>query len=313
MRIFPIIPIWLMILISFILVIIFGLKQQKKSLMLKQIIIIILLFIINLRIMIPNNNATTLSNNLDVLFVVDNTLSMTALDYKNNQPRLNGVKEDCKKIIDELSGARFSIITFNNISSISIPFTNDINITKEAIDVITPLDELYARGTNLDIPLEDMISSLKAAKEKHDNIRIVFYISDGEITDNQSIKSFKGLKKYIDNGAVLGYGSKNGGYMKVKDRFTGEESYVIDRSNYNYDKAISKINEDNLKKIATDMGINYIYMNEHNSLDNKLNDIKKIAKTSIDKNRLNSYTDIYYIFVIPLLIILVLTYREYEK
>ena len=313
MRIFPIIPIWLMILISFILVIIFGLKQQKKSLMLKQIIIIILLFIINLRIMIPNNNATTLSNNLDVLFVVDNTLSMTALDYKNNQPRLNGVKEDCKKIIDELSGARFSIITFNNISSISIPFTNDINITKEAIDVITPLDELYARGTNLDIPLEDMISSLKAAKEKHDNIRIVFYISDGEITDNQSIKSFKGLKKYIYNGAVLGYGSKNGGYMKVKDRFTEEESYVIDRSNYNYDKAISKINEDNLKKIAGDMGINYIYMNEHNSLDNKLNDIKKIAKTSIDKNRLNSYTDIYYIFVIPLLIILVLTYREYEK
>ena len=45
------------------------------------------MFIINLRIMVPTNQSDSLINNLDILFVIDNTISMNAEDYENNNTR----------------------------------------------------------------------------------------------------------------------------------------------------------------------------------------------------------------------------------
>ena len=111
MKCFPIIPIWIMIIICIFLIIVI-LKTNKKDII--KILIIILLFLINLRIMIPSKNSQTLSNNLDVLFVIDNTLSMNTEDYDGNKTRMYALKKDCKYIMKRLNGAKFSIITFNN-------------------------------------------------------------------------------------------------------------------------------------------------------------------------------------------------------
>ena len=68
-------------------------------------------------------------------------------------------------------------------------------------------EELYATGSTPNIVLDDMLKVLKASKEKENRKRIVFFISDGEITNNENLKSFAELKKYVDGGAVLGYGT----------------------------------------------------------------------------------------------------------
>ena len=314
MKIFPIIPIWLMILICLGLFILSCWKEKRKKFLIKQVFIIGLLFLINLRIMIPAKEAMAMSNNLDVLFVVDNTLSMIAEDYQGTNPRMEGVKKDCEFIIDELSGARFSVIVFNNSSQILTPYTKDINITKESIEIIHPPEELYAKGSRLDISLEDMEMSLKKSKDGNDNIRIVFYISDGEINSKNEMSSFKSLKKYIDNGSVLGYGTTSGGYMKVIDYYTEQEEYLEDTSDYPYKKAVSKINETTLKKIAKELGIDYINMNNgQNSLKTKLNEIKKMEKNTYKKYDLINYQYFYYLFLIPLLSLLVLKYRELQN
>lgn len=311
MRIFPIIPLWLMIIIGVLLLIVCWWKVKQKKIFLQSLLIIILLFLTNLRIMIPSKGAVTVTNNLDVLFVIDNTISMLAEDYQSNKPRLEGVKKDCEYIIEELAGARFSVITFSNNSNIMIPYTKDVNMVKEAIDIIRPVDELFAKGTNLDIPIQDIEKSLKSSKEKKNNIRIVFYISDGEINSNEERKSFQSLKSQIDNGAILGYGTTTGGYMKVFDKYTEQEKYLEDRSDYPYQKAISKIDEKNLKEIASELGIQYFNMSSNqNNLKDKLNEIKKMSKDTFDKNDLSSYNDIYYLFVIPLLVIFVIIYRD---
>lgn len=314
MRLFPIIPLWLMLIICLLLIVFLFWKEKEIKKKKKQVLIIILLFIINMRIMFPSKGAINLTNNLDVLFVIDNTLSMVADDYQHNKTRMDGVKEDCKYIIDELAGARFSVIVFNNSSQIMIPYTKDANIVQESIDIIHPLDELYARGTSLDVPLEDMQRVLQSSKEKDDAIRIVFYISDGEINSDDTMQSFNSLKKLIDNGAVLGYGTSKGGYMKVYDYFTEKEEYLEDKTNYPYEKAVSKIDENTLNKIAKELGVDYINDNgSKEKLKNKISAIKKMAKNTYRKNDLSSYTDTYYWFVIPLLILFVLNYRDYRK
>ncbi len=312
MRLFPIIPIWLMLPISIFLIII-VLITKKSRVTIYEIFIIILLFIINLRPMFSSGNSNIIVNDLDVLFVVDNTISMYAEDYSsNNSERINAVKEDCSYIIRELSGARFALITFNNSSKIDIPFTFDNNIVNESIDILQPMVSYYAKGSSLNTPHNDMESILK---NNQDNKRkkIVFFISDGEITDDSRLKSFSDLKEYIDDGAVLGYGTTDGGYMKQNDGYSNEIKYVEDTSTWPYKKAISKLDEDNLEDIAKDLGVDYVYMNKQSNIDKTLKKVKKSINTTGTESDISSYTDIYYIFTIPLLILLFLLYNEYKR
>ncbi len=306
MRLFPIIPIWIMLVICIIMILII-LKNNKKNF--GQIAIVILLFLINIRIMIPSNKSLSLTNNLDVLFVIDNTISMNALDYNGSDKRLMAVKEDCKFIINKLNGARFSIITFNNTAKVIIPYTKDINLTIESVDIIEPISELFAKGSSLNMPIETIMSSLKSSLDKEDRISLIFFISDGEITDNSSLESYKDISKYIKNGAVLGYGTNKGGYMIAKDRFTDNEEYIMDYDN-SFEKAISKIDENNLKKIANDMNVEYIHMEKQNNINKKLEEIKKMINNNLESNDKSSYEDTYYFLVWPLLILIIIEFNK---
>lgn len=310
MKIFPIIPIWLMSFLC-IITLILNLKRWKQNIL--KILIIILLFITNLRIMIPSNKLETYNNNLEVLFVIDSTISMNALDYDDNITRLEAVKKDCNYIIEELNGASFSLITFNNSSRIITPFTIDSNITKEAIDIIEPVDELYAKGSSLNTPLETIISYLEQQKEDKEKVRIIFFISDGEITDESNLKSYKEVSKYITNGAVLGYGTKDGGYMQINDKTSGDKKYIEYYNNFKKEKAVSKIDESNLKKIANDIDVDYINMNKQSNIKNKIKEIKKLIVSNKQNSSKANYDDIYYIFLIPLLLLLLIEFGKYRR
>lgn len=307
----PIIPIWL---ISIICIGLFFLRSKNKHKQIRQIIIIILIFIINLRIMIPSSKTQIVSNNLDVLFVIDSTISMNALDYTGGISRLEAVKNDCSYIISKLSGARFSVLTFSNTSQIITPYTRDSSITQEAIDTLSVIKEYYATGSSLAISKEDIQYLLELSIKKKDRIRVVFFISDGETTEKNNFKSFSNLKKYIDNGAVLGYGTKEGGYMKIKDTYTQEEKYIEDTTQeYPWPKAKSKIDETNLKKISQNLGIDYINMSNKSKIDYKLKQIEQVLDKNINEEEKANYTDIYYLFVLPLVIILGYEFINYKR
>ena len=144
----PIIPIWLMTIICTLLVILLIYDRQKKIKRLKEnsnkksnikkynintiieLVIISLLFIINLRIMIPNGETKIIESNLDIMFVIDTSVSMRALDYDGEKERFEGVINDCCYIVDELSGSKFSIMTFGDTVQRLIPFTTDCDMVQ---------------------------------------------------------------------------------------------------------------------------------------------------------------------------------------
>lgn len=309
----PIIPIILMVIICGILI--FLARTKDKYSYIRRIIIIILLFIVNLRIMIVSSEVKVINNNLDVLFVIDKTISMVAEDYNGNTTRLEAVKEDCKNIIEELGGAKFALITFSNDSQIVMPFTTDTNSISQYLDIIQVEDEFYAKGSSLNTPMEDMETLLKSSSEKEGRSRIIFFISDGEITNDEKLKSYSDLKKYINNGAVMGYGTTDGGKMKVFDEYYNTEVYVEDKTSddYPYEDAVSKIDEDNLKEIAKDLGIDYVKMDKKTSLDKKIEQIQDNDLKNDHESLEESYIDIYYIFVIPMLILLTYELFSYKR
>ncbi len=308
----PIIPIWLMAIICIALAIC---KRKGKFAYIRQIIMIILLFMINLRMMIPTDvEVSTKRIDANVFFVIDNTISMTANDCADGTTRMDALKADCNNITGSLSGARFSLITFANISKLVFPLTESTSFVNSCIKGIGVTDELYAKGSSMNICKDMVVELVKAAHEKNTGKVIVFFISDGEITNGDNLDSFKEAAKYIDGGAVLGYGTSKGGNMYIKDYFSDDLVVIEDKSEYPYKKAVSKIDEENLKAIAKDMGIEYINMTTENKLDTVIDNIKKdTASLGDEDSRLDGYKDIYFIFIIPLLGMLVYEFINWKR
>lgn len=331
----PILPIWLMSIICIILIvlIIFNKplknkilnKNEEKTLRQKQLIkkyfincfikiaIVILLFIINLRFMLPNGETTALNSDMSVLFVIDKSVSMRALDYNDNKERFEGVVNDCCYIVDELSNCKFSIITFGDTAQRVIPFTTDTNMVQAELKSIKIEDDFYAKGSSMNLVKDIFEKTLKEEKQRKnkDSKFVVFFVSDGEITkEGEKLDTFSNIAQYVSNGAVMGYGTDEGGKMvnSTYEENPNSDFYYIYYNDDNYKQvtAISKIDEKNLNQIAQDLGIDYIQMNKQNNINSKLNDIKKeISDSQPQEEKINSYKDIYYYFAIPLVILLI--------
>ncbi len=312
MKIDPIIPIWLM---SILCVGMICLKKRSKIAYIRQIIAIVLVFLINLRIMVPSNNVSSSSQTLDtyVLFVVDDTISMLARDYDGDTERLTAVKKDCSDIIDELDGAKFAVISFNNNANLVSPFTNNSQYAKDVIGSLYPIEEMYAEGTSMNVSIDMMTDTLKRAREKADGNVVVFFISDGEITNEEKLKSFKSAAKYVDGGAVLGYGTSEGGNMYVKSYYTDREELLEDTSSYPRKPAVSVIDEKNLKSIASDIGVKYINMNDSTNIDSTISKIKKESVSESKDGKVTGYVDIYYIFAAMLVVVMMWEFVDIRR
>lgn len=309
----PIIPVWLM---GIICVFFLFLKRKGTANYIRQVIIVILLFVINLRIMVGNSNTETVTVGVDVLFVVDNTISMFAEDYDGDGRRMDAVRADCDYIMEQFPGASYSVVSFGNVVQTMLPYTIDTNNVTQALGSLNGQASYYAVGTSLNDVMGELGKILDNSRE---NEQIVFFISDGEITNEEKLKSFADIKKFIDGGAVLGYGTTKGGPMKAAS-FSGSDEDLEYLTYYddNFDKqtAISVIDEKNLKAIASDMGIGYIHMTKQSEIDDELTKIKEnIDYTSMKKevSSTDGYADIYYYFMIPLLGILIFDFIYYRR
>lgn len=289
-------------------VIMLVLKRKGVFPYLRQVFIVLLVFVINLRIMIPSDHidSSTSKMELSVLFVVDNTISMIAKDYNGSTERLTAAKEDCSYIIQELYGADFSVITFDNKAKRLSPFTSDTEFAKNSISSILPIDEFYARGSSMNTCKELLVETLKYTKKEAGTPVAVFFISDGEITNEDTLESFVQAAPYIDYGAVLGYGTQQGGKMYPISYDGENEAPLQDESDYPYKDAISKIDENNLQQLADDMGVRYVHMTAQENIEDTLKEIRQAVDISTEGGgETSGYQDIYYWFVLPLLLLLI--------
>ena len=206
---------------------------------------------VGIRPMYLSPDAEIKTNNLDVAFVVDTTISMWAEDHKGGK-RMDGVRRDIQTIMDSLPGSNFSLIRFDNGAQIMTPYTQDITSISDIVKHLDMPSYATSQGSSLNTAygaLQMMVQS--AANKKGNRKTIVFLFSDGETTDGSSLISFRDLHSLVAGGAVLGYGTANGGAMfypgrgYVKNVSTGE-------------RALSHIDEANLKQISNDLGVAYI-------------------------------------------------------
>jgi len=310
----PIIPIWLMIIICIVFLIF---KRKGTFHFIRQILIVVLLFLINLRIMVPDPDAETVQKKVDVLFVVDNTISMQAQDYGTDySTRMSAVRTDCAYIMEKLPGAQFSVVSFaNDTENLLLPYTIDTTNVSQALNSLKGQATLYATGTGFEGILTYMEELLD---RENDHLQIVFFISDGELTQTDKLKSNPALKDYIDCGAVLGYGTEKGGKMYAP-AFSGdeewEELYYYDE-NYDRQPALSCIDEENLQTIASDMGVDYVHMTKTSQIDATINKVLKEIETagdSMEEDTIAGYSDTFFYLLIPFLPLLIIDFIYYSR
>ncbi len=221
--------------------------------------VVVLLGVAAMRPGVPGDEAEATAANLNVYFVVDTTSSIIAEDWGGEAPRLVGVRGDIADLALALSGARFSILTFDQEARVRLPLTTDTTALDAAVATLLPEASEYSQGSSVTEANERLTRLLEQSSERHpERGRIVFYLGDGEQTAAGEPPPFTIPAGLIQGGAVLGYGTSDGGRMKsTRARYDVSPSYIQDPTTGQ--DAVSVIDEDRLEQLSQQLGLPYLH------------------------------------------------------
>ncbi|MFV0254048.1 MAG: vWA domain-containing protein [Beutenbergiaceae bacterium] len=258
---------------------------------------------------IPTTDAEGLVSNAELYFVVDRTGSMAAEDYNGGNTRLSGVATDMAALTTELAGSRYAIVAFDSQATRQLPLTTDSRAVQSWADTLRQEVTAYSAGSSVDRPLDTLRDTLESAAERNpSNIRLLYFFSDGENTDgsdsdtSDGFESFADLAPLIDGGAVLGYGTTEGGPMRSYDGtsntgFGTDAPYITDQ---NGSDAISRIDETTLRTIADQLGIDYSHQITPGDVQALTAGIDLAAIAEDGRRDLTTFTDVYWPIVVIL-------------
>ncbi|GAA3280429.1 VWA domain-containing protein [Paenarthrobacter aurescens] len=217
---------------------------------------VVLLLLAALRPGWSGGQAQTGTADLDVFFVVDTSTSMAAEDYSGTNTRLSGVQEDVMTLAKELAGAKFSLITFDSKATVRMPLTQDATALRTAMATLQPQNSRYAKGSSVTGAAQLLKERLQAAQQQHPGRpALVFYAGDGENTSTEAPAPMDAGN--VAGGAVLGYGTGQGGRMK--ESTTADAGYVRDKTTGTPQDAVSRIDEGQLRSIADQLHVPYAH------------------------------------------------------
>lgn len=287
-------------------------RPRQRGAWARRTLMVLLLLVVALRPVTPIEGEQTQRMNANVFFVVDRTGSMNAEDYAGEQPRLEGVKQDMQQVMSMTEGARYSIIAFDSTATEQLPLTTDAGAAKAWVDTLTTEPTAYSTGSNVDRPLPSLLREISDAKrEDPDSSVLVYFLSDGENTDGQESESFSQAAGFVDGGGVLGYGTAEGGPMKIQ----GGEDHGEYITGPDGQPGISTIDEQQLQTIAGELGVPYLHRTDPEApIEGTMEGITLRPVPTESTRGVASFDDWYWLASIPLTALLIwelgeMTYR----
>jgi len=324
MKLQPLISLWILVPYTLAALVAIGwqmwrMRRQKRAILLlwsRRAALLLLPAIVAFGPSIAGGTSSPGVSNLDVIFMVDNTPSMGALDYDGTQQRIAGIQKDLLALGNKFQGARLEVITFDSNANIILPFTTDLSAFSSAVQGMTPEPSTYSQGTDISIPISLAVQQLQASKaaySEHD--RLVFYLSDGEQTAGTAVQSFAPLSSYISGGAVLGYGTTTGAQMVDYNALPAASgtvpSYIqtVNLSTGKLGPAISKMDPSNLQAIASQMKIKFLDRDRGGSINSVYAASK--AQLNIDNSQhIVRYLNLYWLLTIPFAVLIFLEWQN---
>jgi len=228
-------------------------------------LMVLLLAGIALRPGLGSEPLPTSAAQLEVVVVVDRTTSMSALDWDGRQARLAGVRRDLADLVEALPTGRFTVLSFGRRVVTELPSTQDDALIADTVALINREEPFAGSGSRLDRPLETLTEQLAQFQRRvPDRPRLLVILGDGENTNQEDQASYAALAADVDAGLVLGYGTASGGRMPA-DEDRREAGWIQDvRTGRD---ARSRLDEDNLREVADELGVPYLHRTAPGGLD----------------------------------------------
>lgn len=237
-------------------------------------VLLVLVGVVAARPSVPGGTAAVQSRDVDVWFVVDGTLSMVAEDYGAGSPRLDGVRADVAALTERFAGARFATIVSGSSAVQTMPLTTDTAAARTSVDAMTPSSLDSGAGSdprNVAAVLQRALGD--GAVAAPGRAQLVFYFGDGEVTSGSPSSPLRA--DGLSGGAVLGYGTTQGGRMQAPGVFAGEaEGYVQDVRPGLEGDAVSHADPATLQAMADELGVPYVARSAGDPIDAALVDAR---------------------------------------
>jgi len=243
----------------------------------------------------PQYKNTTVERNaegIDIVLDIDISTSMKAEDLKPN--RLEAAKNVAKDFINKRVSDRIGLVLFARKSFTLVPPTLDYDLVKRLLgDVEMGVVE---DGTAIGMGIATAVNRLKKSQAKS---KVIILLTDGQnnsgeidpVTAADLAKTY-GIKIY-----TIGAGTRGTAPYPVKDPIFGNR----------YQNVKVNIDEKMLTKIANMTGGEYFRATDTKKLKNIYDQIDKLEKTKIDEVIYTDYKDLYARFLLPGILLLVLS------
>jgi Ca-activated chloride channel family protein len=195
----------------------------------------------------PGGTDKTQRKGIDIAIALDVSKSMLATDLAPN--RLERAKQFINKLMNEMPDDRVALILFAGKAYMQMPLTVDHGAAQLFVSSASP-DAVPQQGTVISEAL-DMSSRVFNPQEKR--FKAVVLISDGEDHDPSALKMASDLAEQGVMINTVGIGSAEG--STIPDPVTGET-----KKDESGNTVISKLNEDELKNIASKTNGIYIHL-----------------------------------------------------
>ena len=206
---------------------------------------------------------------VDIVFCVDVSLSMDSEDIKPS--RIDKVKFELSKIIDNLEGDRIGVVVFSGSNFLYLPLTMDYDASKLFIKSIDT-SMISSRGT--DIP-NAIKTSVEAFDDEDDQQKMIFLFTDGEDHSDILIDDISYLINEKIDLHVIGVGSSKGSLIPIKDK---QNSFLKNESG---ELVLSKLNLNFLRKISTFSNGKLLRISKSEPISNNIVDIIKKGEDSL--------------------------------
>lgn len=236
----------------------------------------------------------------DIMILVDLSESMNADDIKPT--RLEKVKFEMKKIIDNFSSDRIGIIMFSGEAFMQCPMTYD----KNALNLFTETlnTGLVPRtGTDFGPALELSLSKLndENSQSLETNSKVIILISDGEDFGDNTNESLDNIIESNIKLFTVGVGSEKGSKILL-----GNGKYKKDKDG---GVVITKLNPTSLKETARDTGGKYFEIsNINNEADELISEINSIKGDVIESKTIDVTVNKYFYFLFTALLLMIIDF-----
>jgi Ca-activated chloride channel family protein len=227
----------------------------------------------------PGSADSVSRKGIDVMVALDVSRSMLATDLSPN--RLEKAKQMIYRLMDQMPNDRIGLVLFAGKAYLQMPLTTDHNAAAIFVSSAGP-DAVPTQGTVISEALQ-LSSHMFNPKEQR--FKTIVLISDGEDHDMDAMETAKDLSQQGIMICTIGVGSAEG--AQIYDPVTGD--YKKDAMG---NVVISKLNEDELKQLASATNGKYVHFDNVeqavSDLMQQLNQVEK--KTFTDVSLLNYKT-----------------------